>query len=194
MESTRKVLNFIFIVAVIIGSIWALVMFIGGGFPVSLSTVEARAKFDVSKMGWELLQPDNGVITITHEKPDIKEGWGALQFDYQFNSKKPPGITSTCYGFEGLRVLKFWAKAKYPCLIGVRLKDKHDQYNFQINFSVGTKWKLISCGSVDFKLAANMKERMEATRFGGYIDIRDVTPKPQHKENTLWIDDIWILR
>jgi len=51
MEMTRRFLNVIFLIAVTIGLIWALIMLVGGGFPVSLSTVNADVRFDRSRMG-----------------------------------------------------------------------------------------------------------------------------------------------
>lgn len=194
METTRKILNTIFLIAVAIGLIWLLIMLLGGGFPVSLSTIEARIRFDVSKMGWKSNQPDNGLLTITHEKDKIKEGWGALQFDYKYNREKPPGVYTTNYGMEGLRNLKVWLKSKNPSIIGIRLKDKHKQYDFTYPVRVENKWRQISISHTDYKAAVGMKERLETTRFDGYLEFRDMTPHPSSKDNTLWIDTIEIYR
>lgn len=194
METSRRILNIIFWIAVSIGLVWAFIMILGGGFPVALNTIEAQIRFDVSKWGWASKQLDNGLMTIDHEKADVKEGWGCLQFDYKFNSKKPPAVYSDKYGFEGLRRISFWLRSKNPCIIGVRLDDKKNQYNFMVPIAVDSKWRKTMLAPADFKHAVGMKERLETTRFGGYIEFRDITPSPRTKENTLWVDTIVINR
>ncbi|MDQ7821517.1 MAG: hypothetical protein RDV48_01845 [Candidatus Eremiobacteraeota bacterium] len=194
MEWTRRILNFIFWVAVTIGSIWLLIMFLGGGFPFTLSTTDADIRFDVSKMGWQSLLSDNGLMTITREKNMAKVGWGCLQFDYKFNRKRPPGFYTTNYGFESLISLKFWMKARNPCTVGVRLKDKQEEYEFLVPLQVGTKWHQYILSAQHFRDAANYRGKLDANRFGGYIEFRDMTARPPSKTNTLWIDQIEIRR
>jgi len=133
-------------------------------------------------------------MTITHEKPDVQEGWGALQFDYKFNREKPPGIYTTNYGLEGLISISCWMKSKYPCIIGLKLKDKKKKYNFMIPCRVKPEWRKYTYGKGDFKQSSGMKGRLETTRFDGHIEFRDVTPRPEHSNNILWIDQIEIRR
>jgi hypothetical protein len=194
METTRRILNFIFYVALTVGLIWLFAMLLGGGFPVSLSTTEHRVRFDISRMGWESLRPDNGIMTITHEKKDVKEGWGSLQFDYRFDKKKPPGIVSKNYGMEGLMNINLWMKAKNRCYIGIRLKDKRKELEFMVIEPVGTKWVNYTIMTRDFQAASGYTGRLDTNRFDGYLELCDVTPKPQTEQNTLWVDTILISR
>jgi hypothetical protein len=194
MEVTRRILNFIFWVALTIGLIWLFAMLLGGGFPVTLSTTEAKIRFDISRMGWESLRPDNGLMTITHEKKDIKEGWGSLQFDYRFDKKRPPGIYTKNYGLEGLMNLNLWMKAKHSCYIGLRLKDKRQELEFLIIKPVGTKWQKYVYLTNDFRLASGYGGRLDTNRFDGYIEFCDMTPRPSAETNTLWVDTVFITR
>jgi len=192
MEWTRRILNFIFWVAVTIGLIWVLIMSIGGGFPVSLSTSEATIKWDISYMGWELLNPTNGTLSIDFNEK--KEGWGCLKFDYKPDRKRPPGVFCKHFGLEALLQLKFWAKAKNKCKVGVRLQDKKGELEFLVPVEVGTKWTHYTLKPDDFKNFAGYTGRMDSNRFGGYIEFRDITKNPSYKENTLWLDTLYIQR
>ena len=159
---------------------------------MSFSTSEATIKWDISYMGWELLSPANGKLSIDFKEK--KEGWGCLQFDYKPNKKKPPGIYCTHYGLESMLQMKFWLKAKNKCLIGVRLKDKKDEYEFIVPVEVGTKWIHYVVKSDDYKTHARYEGRLDTNRFGGYVEFRDMTKNPTFKENTLWLDTFYILR
>jgi|GEM_PF-1754130 len=192
MELTRRILNTIFWIAVTIGGIWLLVMSLGGGFPMSLSTSEATIKWDISYMGWELLDPTNGKLKIDFDNK--KEGWACLKLDYRPDRKRPPGIYCTHFGFEALLQMKFWLKARNKCLIGVRLKDKKGELEFLVPVEVGTKWVHYTLKPDDYKQRSGYSGRLDTNRFSGYIEFRDMTRNPSFKENTLWLDTLYIHR
>jgi hypothetical protein len=194
METTRRVLNLIFYIALTIGLIWFFVMLLGGGFPMNMSNNEATVRFDVARMGWDLLDPANGVMTINHEKGVPKEGWGCLQLDYKPSMRKTPGVFSTCYGFESFLSMNIWMKAKHECIIGLTLKDKMQQFDFTMPFRVTNKWARYDCNPTEFQNRVGFKGRMDYNRFAGYLAIRDITPRPNFSTNTLWVDTIKILR
>ncbi len=192
MEWTRRILNIIFWIAVSIGLVWLIVMSLGGGFPMSLNTSEATVKWDISYMGWELLNPTNGKLSIDFKEK--KEGWGCLKFDYKPNRKRPPGIFCTHFGLESLLQLKFWLKAKNKCVIGVKLQDKKGELLFRVPVDVGTKWTHFTVKSDDFRIRAGYEGRLDTNRFGGYLEFHDMTKNPTFTENTLWLDTLYIQR
>lgn len=193
METTRRILNAVFWVAVSAGLIWLAIMSFGGGFPVFMGS-NYTVKFDVSKWGWQSVDPSNGTIIITHEKNDIREGWGALQFSYKFNPKKRPGIYSTSYGFEGLTCIKVWMKSKNPCMIGLRLKDKKKELRFLVPLSVDKKWRHYTISQYDIRDSAGVKGKLETARLDGFIEFADISRPGGFSNNTIWIDHIEVFR
>jgi len=187
-------MNFIFYVALTIGLIWLFIMLLGGGFPFTLSNNEASVRFDVSRMGWNLLDLSNGVMTIAHDKKAVKEGWGCLQFDYKYSSKKSPGVYSECYGFESFLQYYIWLRSRNECTIGLTLKDKKGEYDFTMPVRVGNKWVKVSLTPRDYQERVGHKGRLDYNRFAGYIAVRDITSRPTYSTNTIWVDTMYLMK
>lgn len=193
METFRKILNTLFWIVFISGTLVLLVLLIGGAFPISFNPSAQKIKFDIAYFGWEMTDPQNGELKIVHKKGLYKEGFGALQYDYRFRKSRHPGIKSTAIPVEGLTRFKLYMKAKKPGIWQVQIKRKSDNKVFHKNLRVGTKWK-----HYDFGYTAFLKDTGYSGKFS-QVDLRPwirivQADIPRYKENTVWIDGIELIR
>ena len=195
METTRKVINVIFMILVGGGLIFLLVLLIGGAFPINLGMGDQAVKFDIARIGWDPDDPGD-FFTIVHEDNMKKKGWGALQFDYKYKDEgKYPGIHSTSYPMEAILRLSVWMKAKKPCIWQFRIKRKTDSKIFKVTFKVGKTWKKYTATISDFKEQTKHKGKFDKLDFRKWINLVDVTRgKKRGERNTVWIDDLIITR
>lgn len=194
METTRKVVNVLFMIIVGGGLIFLLVLLIGGAFPINMGMGDQAVKFDVARIGWD---PDDAAdfFTIVHEDNLKKKGWGALQFDYKYKEGKYPGLHSTAYPMEGILSISVWMKAKNPCLWQIKIKRKSDGKVFKVTFKVDKTWKKHTFTASDFKEQTKHEGKFDRLDFAKWLNLVDVGENKRTGErNTVWIDDLVITR
>ena len=191
METVRKIINAIFWIVFIGGLLVLIVLLVGGAFPISINPSEQKIKFDITYWGWEPLDPKHSTMLIVHEKENVKEGFGALQFSYK-KGRKRPGIKTEKIPVEGLTRMKFYMKAQKPGYWQVQIMRKSDKRIFHKTFKVGKKWRHYNFGVMDFVHEAGYKGKFSQTDLRAWI--RFIPVNPIYKENTVWIDNIHLIR
>lgn len=195
MEATRRILNILFWVVFIAGLIFLAILLIGGAFPIQLGIGNQKVKFDLSRIGWDLNDPTNGTFTITHEPKEKKAGWGALRYDYSYkDGGKYPGFYSTSYNTEGILNVSFWMKSEKPSRWQVVLKRKSDQKIFTKTFHVGKSWKKYTANIYVMRDEVRHKGKFSIIDFQKWIQFRDISSYGRGTKNTIWIDDILIMK
>jgi len=193
METVRKIINVLFWIVFIGGLAFLLILLIGGAFPINWGTSGQTVKFDVARIGWETNDPSNGTFTIVHDQQNIKEGWGALQYDYKYKEKPRPGFHSKAYTIEGLINLNFWMKARKPCIWRVQIQRKSDNKIFYRTFRIGTKWKEYNANIYEMRDEARYKGRFSKNDLKKWVNFVDITNQSSGA-NTIWIDNIVIMK
>lgn len=94
-------------------------------------------------------------VSLTHDAAHIKEGKGALQFDYAATKGEinvlvlptPDGA------LKKMKALHFWIRADYPTVLAVALQEKEGGRYTSVFSVSGTGWQEVQLAAEDFILS-----------------------------------------
>ncbi len=116
---------------------------------------------------------DSGKVSITHDAAHVKEGKGALQFDYAVKKNEINVLIFPTPGaaLEKMKSLHFWMYADYTTTMLVSLQEK-DGGRFATTFHVkGGVWQEVRLGYSDFLLGDEKDDPKDAN---GKLDLDKV--------------------
>ena len=95
-----------------------------------------------------------GKVAVSHEATDVKEGKGALKFEYEIK-KDQMSILALPVGDGALgkmKSMKFWMKSDYATTIAIGIQEKDEgRYGAMFALPAG-KWQLVELANSDFVL------------------------------------------
>ena len=112
-----------------------------------------RQTFETGDPGW-LTVGKSATVRITHDSADVKNGSGALAFDYTVGE----GVAIAALPLKDVDTaridrVRFWMKTDVPTPLAVVLNEKKPGGNYSaVCWSVGNTWQLVELSPSDFHL------------------------------------------
>lgn len=95
-------------------------------------------------------------VSVTHDAAHVKEGKGALQFDYAANKGEMNVlILPTPDGVPRMKSLRFWVRAEYPTVLAAALQEKEGGRYTAVFSVTGDGWQEVQLAAEDFILAVD---------------------------------------
>lgn len=138
-------------------------------------------------------------LKVTHDPANVKEGKGALEFQYPLTGKGGTALMgATSLRVKNARSVGLWMKTSQPALIGMMLSERDGSHYTAPVFTPGGEWTHVEFNLTDFNLNDDSKDengRLDGDQVNsvGFVDIRamfgGVGAKPGATQ-TLWLDQL----
>ena len=108
---------------------------------------------------------ESGIVRVTREAADLRDGKPSLAFDYEIGPKKfgaailpvEPGALAA------MDQLHFWVKTDYPTSIAVILNEKGGGNYTAVAWSPGSVWQEVKVEPRDFTLGERRNDPPDPT-------------------------------
>ena len=115
--------------------------------------------FEAKTAGWTAFGAKSAKVQITHEPASVKNGKGALEFDYEASNSEPAvAILPLTQPLPGLQSLRLWVKGTSPMAAAVSLTEKEGGRYLAIFWLDGDTWQRVELTPEDFILSTNQND------------------------------------
>lgn len=190
MEKFRAILDKLFWIFAITGTIAFVIILMGGAIPVNVNPNEQKVKFDLAHIGWTPIDPKNGKLEIDKQEKNV--GWGSMKFTYAVDRGHRPGFRCDNVVMESMSFVSFDMKAEKPTVFAMQIKRKSNGQVLHKAFMVGKKWKNYKITFDEIRHSMRIKDKIPPNDFQKWLTFVDINPR--YDKNTVWFDNFTIIR
>jgi hypothetical protein len=114
--------------------------------------------FEQNEAGWIGFGSDSARVRITHDAAQVKNGKGALEFDYESSSTKPAVAilpVTESMGMQKMQSIGLWMMAESATAAAISLIEKQGGRYVAIFWLAPHSWQRVELTPEDFVLAQN---------------------------------------